>query len=184
MTRRAMPPHLRLVPTKAHSEIKPANYLESAKQLSFPYPETSSVFLVYVDSFSRNDFADILSVYIPRWIFDVRAVPRLDTIAASRLSAFTLFEKNKVSYIDLFGRLGIKSYRSADSNPAFWSRSVVELLKNSESKGPYLFLFDNEKLLRAADKILPNIIKPVIGRSARFEQLKRAPTVHSNFGDE
>jgi len=183
MTERSHP-HLRLIVVKPDSEktiSKPR--APRGKQLSFPYPDTSTVFFVYVASIGREEFARILADYVPRWIIDVRAVPRLDTITASRHSAFTLFERMKASYVDLFGRLGIKSYGSVESNPAYWSAAVFDLLKNSEQKGPYLFLFDNEQLLRTADQILPDVLQPVIGKTARFALIGHANADHSFTAD-
>ncbi len=141
------------------------------RQLAFPYPEESTVFLVYIETMGRDEFAKFVGEVIPRWIFDVRVVPRLDTIASSRLSAFHIFQKAKAAYVDLFGRLGINSYRSADSNPAFWGNAVTELLQESDRKGPYIFLFDDESLFRAAENLLPDVIKPAIGKAARFARI-------------
>jgi hypothetical protein len=175
MKKRAATSHLRLIESgeRGHSTAKKAS-IRRHEQLSFPYPETSTVFLVHLASIGKCEFEQILVAYMPRWIIDVRAVPRLDTIAASRLSAFTLFEKSKASYVDLFGRLGIKSYRVAESNPAFWSGAVAELLKNYDPKGPYLFLFDDEQLLRVAGDVLPEVIKSVVGRAARFALIQHS----------
>lgn len=173
MKRPSAPTHLRLVaskePTHGAAEKSPVRRQE---QLSFPYPESSAVLFVHLDTIEKDEFQQILGAYTPRWIIDVRTVPRLDTIATSRLSAFSLFEKSKAYYVDLFGRLGIKSYRVAESNPAFWSSAVFDLLKNSDRKGPYLFLFDDEQLLQAADEILPKVIKPVVGKTARFARIQ------------
>lgn len=176
MTDREAPSHLRLVLTRAEDNCdnttKAARKRE--KQLAFPYPETSTVFLVYVETIGRDEFARILGDSVPRWIIDVRAVPRLDTIAASRLSAFNLFEKTAATYVDLFGRLGIKSYRSAESNPAFWSSAVFNLLRNSDRKGPYLFLFDNEQLMKTADDVLREAMLPIVGKDARFVYIQHS----------
>ena len=172
MTERSSPQHLRLVAAREPSQEKvekPSQPRE--RQLSFPYPEASTVFLVYTESVGKKEFARILGDYAPRWIIDVRAVPRLDIIATSRLSAFSLFERAKASYVDLFGRLGIRSYRAVESNPAFWGGALVELLKGVEHKGPYLFLFDNERLMRAADSVLPDLILPAVGKAARFAHI-------------
>lgn len=166
-------PHLRLI-FKARHEPEPKGPRAAQpekRQLAFPYPEESTVFLVYIETMGREEFAKIVGEFTPRWIFDVRAVPRLDTIAASRLSAFHMFQKAKAVYVDLFGRLGINSYRSADSNPAVWGNAVTQLLRESDRKGPYFFLFDDESLLRAADDLLPNIIRPAIGKAARFARI-------------
>lgn len=172
MTERPIPPHLRLIATQEQDYDKALkSWTLQDRQLCFPYPETSTVFLVYIESIGKDEFAQILGDYAPRWIIDVRAVPRLDTIAVSRLSAFTLFEKTKAFYIDLFGRLGIKTYSVAESNPAFWSSAVSELLKNSDRRGPYLFLFDNEQLLQMANDILPEIMQPLEGKLTRFTRI-------------
>jgi hypothetical protein len=176
MTDREAPSHLRLVLTRAEGNCDNAAKIgrRTEKQLAFPYPETSTVFLVYVESMGRDEFARILGDFVPRWVIDVRAVPRLDIIAASRVSAFNLFEKAEATYVDLFGRLGIKSYRSAESNPAFWSSAVFNLLKNSDRKGPYLFLFDNEQLMKTADDVLPEAMLPVVGKDACFANIRHS----------
>ncbi len=176
MTHQENPSHLRLVvarprtPNGADAVSKGRNLPEG--QLAFPFPEASAVFFVFVDSIGSNEFAQIVGDYTPRWIFDVRTVPRLDTIAASRISAFKLFEKSKINYVDLFGRLGIKSYRSVESNPALWASAVFDLLEKSERKGPYLFLFDDEQMMRCADNVLPEIMEPVVGKSASFARIR------------
>lgn len=165
--------HLRLIfaaPRERESKGPGVEWPQD-RQLAFPYPEESTVFLVYVETMGRDEFAKIVGEFTPRWIFDVRAVPRLDTIASSRLSAFRMFQKAKAAYVDVFGRLGIRSYRSADSNPAVWGDAVSQLLRESDRKGPYLFLFDDESLLRAANDLLPNFIGPAIGKSARFARI-------------
>ena len=166
--------HLRLIITEKSHSTAPELLHHGHQQLSLPYPETSSVLLVLLEAIGKNEFSQILEEFAPNWIIDVRAVPRLDKIAVSRLSAFTLFEKFHTSYVDLFGRLGIKSYRAAESNPAFWSGAVIELLKNSNQKGPYFFLFDNEELLSATCKVLPSFIEPLIGKTPRFAQIRHA----------
>jgi hypothetical protein len=143
-------PHLRLISTgRQQSELnRPHVDRPKERQLAFPYPDEATVFLVYVGMMGRDEFAKIIGELTPHWVFDIRTVPRLDTIAASRLSAFQMFQRAKVSYVDLFGQLGIRSYRSADSNPAVWGNAVTQLLQASERKGPYLFLFDDESLFR------------------------------------
>lgn len=168
-------PHLRLVeePDKiidAESLVKCREH----QQLAFPYPEVSTAFFLRIDRFTREEFARTLGNLTPRWIIDVRAVPRLDTVARSRSSAFDLFANAKVEYIDLFGRLGIRSYKSADANPVFWSRTVLRILAASERKGPYFFLFDDEELLFAADRILAPTLKSLVGSSTRIAHINQS----------
>jgi hypothetical protein len=87
-----------------------------------------------------------------------------------------MFRKAKAAYVDVFGLLGVKSYQTADSNPTVWGNTVTQLLKESGHKGPYLFLFDDESLFLAANDLLPDVIKPAIGKSARFARIRSAAT--------
>jgi hypothetical protein len=181
MTERDAVSHLRLIVTRpegSEDRAKANRRKPKAKQLAFPYPEASTVFLVYVESIDREEFAKIVGDCTPRWVIDVRAVPRLDTIAASRISAFNLFEHAKATYIDLFGRLGIKTYRAAESNPAFWSSTVVDLLKNSDRKGPYLFLFDNEQMMKTADDVLRGIMLSLVDKTVHFTHIRHSHRSH------
>lgn len=175
MTEQVISPHLRLIATRNEdwgSARKPS--LPKDVQLSFPYHADSTVFFLSLGSMRNDEFVRIMVEYTPRWIIDVRAVPRLDTVAASRLAAFALFKKFSASYIDLFGRLQIKSYRVAESNPAYWGKEIFNLLKNFDRKGPYFFLFDNEQLLKVAAEILPEAMQPVVGKDASFVHLQHS----------
>ncbi len=165
--------HLRLVVTTSGRPlaVTPIPKNPPSDQMALPYPEETAVFFVFVNAINQDEFTKMVGDFTPRWIIDVRVVPRLDTIAGSRPLAFDLFRKSKASYVDLFGKLGIRSYRSVESNPAFWGNAVSELLRGSERKGPYLFLFDDQPLLEAADRHLPNLIKPIIGKKARFARI-------------
>ncbi|MGJ0620446.1 MAG: hypothetical protein ACR65Z_06995 [Methylocystis sp.] len=170
--------HLRLVFTRPEAVDKTAAKSTPSRghQLAFPYPEASTVVFLDVTAIGRDEFARIIGDYSPGWIIDVRVVPRLDTLALSRRSAFMLFDRSRAHYVDLFGRLGIKSYRAVESNPVFWGSAIYDLLKQSNRKGPYLLMFDNEQLMASADHVLPGIIKPAIGKAAQFARLDRAAT--------
>jgi hypothetical protein len=47
----------------------------------------------------------------------------------------------------------------------------MQMLQDSDRKGPYLFLFDDKSLFQAADVLLPDIIRPAIGKAARFARI-------------
>ena len=162
--------HLRLV-QKAEVKCDRVKTNYDDKQLSFFYPSPHTVILLDVTNVNHHKFTSIIDHYMPRWIIDVRPVPRLDRIAISRNLAFTIFEKKKSEYVDLFGRLGIESYGSADSNPLFWAPAVKDILKASSRPGPYIFLFDNDKLMSVADNILPNVMKAAVGSMPEFCRL-------------
>lgn len=157
------PSYLRLATSQDQPELERDTDSRKAQQLSLPYPVPHAVVLLNVENISRTTFLSLVEKTSPRWIIDARAVPRLDTLAGTRSYAFQLFQKLKADYVDLFGRLKITNYRTAEANPAFWSNAVVDLLKESPHLGPYLFLFDDSLMLRAAGEIFPESLKPAIG---------------------
>jgi hypothetical protein len=164
--------HLRLV--GSNSETRPSvvgTAIRRHEQFSFPYPETSSVFFLRADTVAPTAFTRILAENTPRWVIDVRVVPRFDSVAGSRASAFRLFENYKATYIDLFGRIGIRSYRSVEANPALWAKTIQNLLTESGRKGPYLFLFDNQDIMVSADRVLRQVMSQIAGSSARFSNI-------------
>lgn len=137
-----------------------------------PYPETNAIYLLNADFVGYSEFLKVLEEYAPKWVIDVRVVPRLDTLAHSRSRAFELFHEQRANYIDLFGRLHVRSYRHADSNPAFWGKEVLTLLKAAKPAGPYLFLFDNQQLIGTSEQLLPEILLPLVGAKGSVMHLK------------
>ncbi|HEY4369682.1 MAG TPA: hypothetical protein VGN07_20780 [Steroidobacteraceae bacterium] len=170
MIRPARPAHLKLVSTKdadEHIDVDRRSVEQSGHQLSFPYPDSDTTYLLFLDEVDKPAFKRMATLLAPQWIFDVRTVPRLDMIASSRISAFALFEQLRASYIDVFGRLNVKSYRSVESNPAFWCETVTEILCASKRKGPYFFLFDDLPLLEISSKVLASALSASQGGFAR-----------------
>ena len=172
MSARQSTPHLRLVVRQPRSGSAGSSEGEPRpEQLSFWYPDSSVVFLLCVAWMGREEFGAGLRRCVPQWVIDIRTVPRFDRIAASRNEAFALFEGLGATYVDLFGRLGITSYDSMESNPNNWGRAVVDLLENSDRLGPYVFLLDNEKLTARTRLVLPRVMGEVVGDGLRIETI-------------
>lgn len=166
-------PHLRLIVDNQTDESdKHDDVSEGSRQLMLPFPDSRSFFFVYIGAMDTDGFRAIIDFCMASWVIDVRAVPRFDIIATSRRSAFELFQRADARYVDLFGRLGIHSYDADESNPSRWGVAVLNLLKDAKRLGPYVFLFDDEKLMRDAHRILPDIIRPFAGKEAHFESTR------------
>lgn len=163
--------HLRLVFSQEQVADQDAACLEQAEQLSFPYAEDFAVILVLVVSMGPRDFKKVIVDSMASWVIDVRVAPRFDTLAFSRDAAFTLFRERRVRYVDLFGRLGISSYRSAETNPAFWGTHFCRLLVKSERAGPYLLLFDDRTLMLSAANVLPPMVRGALGDKVHFRRV-------------
>lgn len=149
--------HLKLVVSK---EAVPATdrptKARAPQQLALPFVDSFTAVLVNVREIDREDFIELLEVVRPKWIFDARATPRLDVLGGTRGYVFQLFEKSGIDYVDVFGRMGLANYRSAEANPAIWANLVAGVLKEDRgSPKPFIILFDNEQILDAAKLTLP-----------------------------
>lgn len=169
MSKRETAPHLRLIVDR---RTAPSTMMRDEKrreeQLSFWYPESSTILLLAVAGMDGETFMKVLERLRPRWVIDTRTVPRFDILAASRPAAFKLFERLGATYVDLFGRLGIKSYDSEESNPAIWGEGLIEILKKSERKGPYVVLLDNERLRTRTRLVLQETMGRLLGEGLRI----------------
>ncbi|MDE0349800.1 MAG: hypothetical protein OXM56_08845 [Gammaproteobacteria bacterium] len=155
--------HLRLLDGKG-SAAQPNSPVElDPRQMSLPYADRLAFHLVLVDALDRDAFREIMEVLLPSWIVDVRAVPRFDVIESSRQALFAFIGERKIRYVDLFGMLGIRSYRSEEADPAIWSAKLAELLASADERGPYLLLFDNRRLLLSTNQVLPKHLIEGIG---------------------
>lgn len=93
---------------------------------------------------SESDFLTFVTSGRPKFVFDLRRVPRFDIGNLNRRLVFSLFTQSSTRYVDLSGRLGAKSERDARLDP----RPVVDhLLKsgrgNTAPFGPIGFLVDH-----------------------------------------
>ena len=136
------------------------------QQLALPYRDPSVAVFADVKDIEVGGFAELLSSLSPKWIIDARTTPRLDMLGGSRSNAFKLFDSNDAEYVDLFGQLGLATCRSADANPASWAVVVGEIIRSSGKPfGPFLILFDNTELLKAAADALPSSLHSTLGRA-------------------
>jgi hypothetical protein len=171
MSKRGPSSHLRLISSKSEKVDKPIEKNELSnefKQLELPYNESSSIFLVHIDIINPSNFLRFFESFSPKWFFDIRTVPRLDTIALSRSQAFDLFDRTDTKYVDVFGRLDIKSYLDVDSNPLFWSEKLSLIFGTGNSLGPYFFLFDDFRLMKTAEEFLPETLSNITGLQTRL----------------
>lgn len=168
MTRRELFPHLRLVSsTPSNNHISDIEEIASAKwsgarQLAFPYFDAFAFLLADVRRLDAYAFPELLKSSRPNWIFDVRVTPRMDLLAGTRQNAFSLISSINAEYVDLFGKLGLQSYLSAGANPGLWSREIGSVvLESRRPTGPFMVLMDDERLLEASRKLLPESLNAI-----------------------
>lgn len=166
-------PWLRLVYDSADIPACPDLRNRDSRQLSLPFPEPDVVVILDVAEFEFSSFKRAMSYLKPKWVFDIRAAPRLDRLAGGRIHAFREFERIGTQYIDIFGLLGISNYKNAASNPVFWTPVVEEFLRSSTSmNGPYMALLDDASLINTVSKSFASSISHVTGRDVSLSRLK------------
>ncbi len=181
MTARKDASHLRLIYDQ-EKIVGPANVcleppeqlslgLDAPEQSSIAHPERLAFILALVTTMNWRDFVDLISGNMTSWVIDVRVAPRFDTLAWSRETAFRIFQEQNAIYVDLFGRLKVKSYRSAALNPVIWGRELCTMLVDSEREGPYMLLFDDRALMVSAGNVLPAMAQEALGSKVNFRRI-------------
>lgn len=159
------PVHLRLVDNCMSSDEELSCIAPPLScQLSFPFHEQPTlVFVREADILHKGLFTKILENFQPRWIFDIRMSPRLDFLTPSRAAAFKIFCEMNLYYVDVLGQAGIESYRSIKSYPETWSSIVVSIITEAKTQdGPYIFIFDNDDVLRRSRSVLPKALQSLL----------------------
>lgn len=142
------------------------------RQLSLPLPEPDVVIIMNVHDIRYGSFKNALNTIRPKWIFDIRATPRLDKIGGSRNIALKEFDSIGSHYVDLFGILGINNYKHVASNPFFWTPVVESFLRSSNDKfGPYFALLDDDLLINTVSKHFAASISHATGKSVTLSRL-------------
>jgi hypothetical protein len=104
----------------------------------------SLLVFVHFDRVSEADFLSLLTGCRPRYVIDLRRVPRFDVGGLNRRLVFSLFSQTSSQYVDLSGQLRITAERDARLNPAL----LVSDLQNAAfrtqkpTQGPIAFLVD------------------------------------------
>ncbi|WP_156340457.1 hypothetical protein [Sphingomonas sp. Leaf17] len=142
------------------------------RQLSLPFPDPDVVIVMDVADFGVRSFKAALSCLKPKWVFDIRASPRMDRLAGGRIHAFKEFEKIGTQYIDIFGLLNLYNYSSVESNPAFWMHIIENHLSHDgNAHGPYMALLDDELMINSISKYFASSISHVTGRDVALSRL-------------
>jgi len=169
---RADVPRLRLVhdgTVIARHEIKIPG---ETRQLSLPLPEPNIIVILDVTRTGYHFFKNTLEHIRPKWIFDIRAVPRLDTIGGGRSHALREFEKIGSRYVDVFGILGVSNFKKALHNPSFWTDIVEGYIKSSpDNHGPYLALLDDNVMMNSISRHFASSISHVTGRDVSLSKI-------------
>lgn len=162
MAKKEPPHHLRVV-TKP--PLGPARARADQAEQTLLFPHTELLAVVQMGDMTASRFVEIVERGRPKWMFDLRPLPRFDLMPLTRHIVFDLFEALGIKYFDVAGIMGVNSSRDARLNPGFVGHEVASLLRQHldyrrPGIGPIYFLIDSEAQLAATSEILPRILEP------------------------
>lgn len=190
MSESGRPQHLRLI---ADPKADAAPRGSSVQGLLFPTPDRAALFFVNVAQISGSEFISLVETAHPTWVVDVRASPRFDFGRLTRQNVFALFAAQGCSYIDLGAKLKIETRQDARWNPVFLAEALSEHFRHQGTQfcGPVVLLFDDERLLLAADEKLPSALQPspptgwktIVVREPRLRSSPEPREIHPSTPD-
>ena len=133
----------------------------------FATPKSSLLGLALTAGVSDREFCEWLSATKPRWLFDLRPVPRFDIGRLNRKAVFDLFTKSGVRYRDVSGVLRMRQTHDASLASGEVAEYLSSILHETAGKrttigvGPVLILLDDPQQFRIAAHIIPRHLHPV-----------------------
>ena len=120
----------------------------AAKQLSLQFDQPDELIFTYPHEFNSSQiFSSFLETQFIEVIFDLRTAPRLDFVAPDRQSAFRVFQRLQISYVDLLGRTEFSpGSKSIQNFKKVVQQITLELKKWQNKERPILLMFDDPSL--------------------------------------
>lgn len=131
--------HLRLLPALATHPPKD----QSIQSTLFPMAAAGQTvaYALMGDSHCRP-LTDVLEWLRPRWVIDLRPLPRFDFGTLNRRKAFRYFHRVSAAYHDLFGSLGFRTRSEAAMHLDTVAEAVAMIVGQQGATGPILVLVD------------------------------------------
>jgi len=120
---------------------------DSWQQNLFTSPNPALLCIVDFLEISESELLHIIYEARPRFVVDLRIVPRFDVGSLNRKAIFSLFEKSVTRYLDMSGILGLRDRRDAALNPPILVQHLITQLSSSQHssysiEGPVVFFVD------------------------------------------
>lgn len=134
-------PHLRLLPP-ADPDAKSAEH--SVQGTLFPMTASSwTVAFVQMTSSQERSLIELLDWIRPRWVIDLRPLPRFDYGTLSRRTVFDHLDRLAVAYCDLFATLGFQTRAQAHTHIDVIADAVARMVgQPGTAIGPVVVLVD------------------------------------------
>lgn len=133
---------LRLVEkTTQLDPVSPQTFVRPAWQTTFFANENPSLLLfLNFEQMAESDFDAALAGARPKYLFDLRRVPRFDLGNLNRKKAFQRFSNARIQYLDFSGLLKFEGAHGSD--PKLVARLIADSSNQALVTGPLGFLVD------------------------------------------
>ncbi|WP_431101056.1 hypothetical protein [Roseateles noduli] len=141
------------------------------EQLSLSFAAPAVLVQVLCQDFEGGvSFVDFLDAIAPRFIADMRVSPRLDFICPSRNQTLEFLAARQISYRDILGRIGAKSYDDATArrNEAL---TALSAFAEFSDEGPILSLFDDQTFLQNCSTAMQGLFEPMYMQKHELERV-------------
>ena len=136
----------------------------------FAHENPSLVVFISFQDIGESDFTTILTSAHPKYLFDLRRVPRFDLGSLNRRQVFSLFAAAGIQYLDL--SVPLNENTSSDRSPNL----VVELLAERSGqmllRGPIALIVDPQQF---DEEYITKLIEALPGTSATTWDVLRVP---------
>lgn len=146
---------LQLVYSRSRMRIEASRFLsdEAGAQGSlFPSAKPGVVVFVQFASVEGDEFAEVLRLAQPSFVFDLRIAPRFDVGNLNRRTAFALFDEVKATYVDATTPLMMGEQRESAV------QRFREAIAKIDFRRPLFFLFGSDKGSIISDSEVLNIL--------------------------
>lgn len=136
---------------------------QEAPSQGWLFPDPDLMGLVDMSGTRESMFRGLLLLVRPRWLMDLRDVPRFDYGSMNRRIFFEFCEQLGIRYRDVAGLVPKAAQGDASLSSGLMATIVNDLLSDDPalgSLGPVLFLLENAKRVAVADQVLPLLVQP------------------------
>ena len=161
MEKTKRPPYLRLVAPPPES--RPAEPPVAGQMQLFPADAPTLLLIVDMGFIEESELLSVLCDAPPRWLIDLRPLPRFDFGTLNRARVFRIFEQNRIRYLDLCGKLRIYSRQDASFLSGRVAAEISRILVDARAAlepGKVTVLVDTDDLAKAMRVALPAQIQP------------------------
>lgn len=120
----------------------------------------SLLVFINLDTASEDDFISVLNSARPKFVIDLRTIPRFDIGSLNRKAVFAAFQQSSSIYFDVPGHLEVKEPADARLNPSLLIDYLSKEIWGGQPaiEGPIAFLVDSQKFSESYIKPLAEVV--------------------------